>query len=78
MKVLCFGIAKDIIGESSIMIDGSGVSSVIELRQYLNTQFPKFAEYTPYRIAINQAFADEQDVLSAVDEIAIIPPVSGG
>jgi molybdopterin synthase sulfur carrier subunit len=78
MKVLCFGIAKDIVGGSTVEFDADAINSVQSLRSYLNETYPQFKEYNTYRIAVNQAFASEQDVISAQDEIAIIPPVSGG
>ncbi len=78
MKVLCFGIAKDIIGGSSVELDASHVNSVESLRNYLTDAYPEFKEYTAFRVAVNQAFANETDAISSTDEIAIIPPVSGG
>lgn len=77
MEVLCFGIAKDIIGSDSVTIEES-INTVEDLRNHLNAKYPEFKDYTAYRIAINQAFANEQDGVTATDEIAIIPPVSGG
>lgn len=78
MKVLCFGVAKDIVGKSSLEVDFSRITSVELLRNHLNKEFPEFKDYAKYRIAVNQSFAQEQDPISSQDEIAIIPPVSGG
>lgn len=78
MKVLCFGIAKDIVGGTSISLDNEELNTVSVLRNYLTSSYPKFKDYTAFRIAVNQAFAEETDAISSKDEIAIIPPVSGG
>ncbi len=78
MTVLCFGIARDIVGQSKLTIDREGINSVEGLRHFLIETFPKFKEYTSFRIAVNQAFASEKDEVTNSDEIAIIPPVSGG
>ncbi len=78
MKVLCFGVAKEIVGSSELILDKDKSLTVRELKAYLNTTYPKFLEYKSYVVAINQAYADDELSVSPGDEIAIIPPVSGG
>lgn len=78
MEVLCFGIAKDIVGGTTVIVESTDITSVESLRQHLNHHYPKFQDYTAYRIAVNQTFADEHDPITPQDEVAIIPPVSGG
>jgi len=78
MKLLCFGLAKDIIGSSEYELTHSAVNTVGELKHDLKTTFPDFNNYKQFQIAVNQSFAKDNDPISASDEIAIIPPVSGG
>ena len=78
MKILCFGIAKDIVGKSELALDSSVVRSVSELKSYLLESFPEFKKYKSFMIAVNQAYADDALMLNGNEEIAIIPPVSGG
>ncbi len=78
MKVLCFGVAKEIVGSSELILDNDKGLTVGELKSYLNTAYPQFLEYKSYVVAINQAYADDKLSISPSDEIAIIPPVSGG
>lgn len=78
MKVLCFGVAKEIVGTSELVLDNHKVITVAELKEQLNTAYPKFSDYKSYMIAVNQAYADNDVSISPNDEIAIIPPVSGG
>jgi len=79
MQIKCFGIAKEICSTEVIEIsDDSKISTVDELRNHLNSIYPKFLEIKSYMIAINQAYGSNDQLISSADEIAIIPPVSGG
>ena len=79
MKVQCFGIARDIIHSSSLDISHSGeINNVADLRKWINVQFPEMKKIKRYMIAVNQEYAEDDLVISIQDEIAIIPPVSGG
>lgn len=78
MKVLCFGVAKEIVGTSELVLDKDEALTVAELKEHLNTAYPQFLEYKSYMVAINQAYAADDAIVSPSDEIAIIPPVSGG
>lgn len=78
MKLLCFGIAKEIVGSADCAVTNPAISTVAELKQYLKNTYPEFKSYKDFQIAVNQAFAQDTTPLSSSDEIAIIPPVSGG
>ncbi len=80
MKVLLFGIAKDIIGASVFEVPAQSKypSTVKELKDVLVVLFPEFNKLSSLAIAVNSEYADENIILRAEDEIAIIPPVSGG
>ncbi|MFW2377879.1 MoaD/ThiS family protein [Cellulophaga baltica] len=80
MKVLLFGIAKDIIGASEFEVPAQPKhpSTVKELKDVLVVLFPEFGTLSSLAIAINSEYAEENALLYSTDEIAIIPPVSGG
>ena len=78
MVIKCFGIAKDITATNSIDINGRKPNNVKELRTWLNVQYPAFKNIKSCMIAVNQEYADNELIISDHDEIAIIPPVSGG
>ncbi|MEO8416170.1 MAG: MoaD/ThiS family protein [Ginsengibacter sp.] len=78
MKVLAFGIVKDIFNNSYLVIDNKDASSVDELKAFLEKKFPALKELASYMIAINEEYASENIAIKERDEIAIIPPVSGG
>jgi molybdopterin synthase sulfur carrier subunit len=76
-KLKTFGITRDILGGREVKIEMNG-QSVADLRKYLNTSYPKLIGLRSLFIAVNQNFAEEDQLLNETDEIALIPPVSGG
>lgn len=78
VNVLAFGIAKDIFGSSSIDVEVSEDATVGTLRTELEEQYPRLKKLSSFMIAVNNEYADTLHTLQQRDEIAIIPPVSGG
>ncbi len=80
MEVFLFGIAKDIVGKS--VLDFSDLrelpNSVGELIDLMNHSYPEFNKLSSLAIAVNGEYASNDVPLHGQDEIAIIPPVSGG
>ncbi len=76
LKLKVFGIARDIMGGREVEINA--VQNVSELRKMLLSNYPKLKELNSLLIAVNQSYAADEISLSETDEIAIIPPVSGG
>ncbi|MEX2235195.1 MAG: MoaD/ThiS family protein [Cyclobacteriaceae bacterium] len=75
--IKAFGITKDILGarESVFELEGETVGS---LRRALKNRYPKLVEIKSLMIAVNSAYAEDNLPLGESDEIALIPPVSGG
>lgn len=80
MDLLFFGIAKDIVGTSQLDMDfgEDAPNSVAELKQALKKRYPEFSKLTSLAIAVNSEYASDDVQLKSNDEVAIIPPVSGG
>ncbi|TFG71296.1 MAG: MoaD/ThiS family protein [Flavobacteriales bacterium] len=80
MEILLFGIAKDIVGKSKIQFAaGEGQpTSVKELRQTLESAYPDLGRLSSMAVAVNSEYVRDELILKPGDEIAIIPPVSGG
>lgn len=78
MKILTFGITKDIIGSRSIDVPSNMALTVGELRQYINSQYPKIETLNSLAIAVNEEYATDDKRLNESDVVALIPPVSGG
>jgi molybdopterin converting factor subunit 1 len=75
--VLAFGIAKDILGGRQCEIELPG-NTVAALRAALLGQYPRLAGLRSLMIAVNSEYAGDGVLLEERDEIALIPPVSGG
>ncbi len=78
INILAFGIAKDIFGGSSVCLELSNDATVSNLQYLLEQQYPRLKQLASYMIAVNNAYALPEDTIHERDEIAIIPPVSGG
>jgi sulfur-carrier protein len=76
-KVKAFGITKDIIGGKETVVEVEG-QTVSELRQELEKKYPQLHELRSLLIAVNNAYAEDFTAIAEGDEIALIPPVSGG
>jgi molybdopterin converting factor subunit 1 len=79
VRVLFFGQLKEIVGlerEDAELAEGARVEDLFE--RY-GKRFPKLAEFRPSIAAsVNQEYAGWGAALAAGDEVAFLPPVSGG
>jgi molybdopterin converting factor subunit 1 len=78
LKIALFGIAKEIVGSSTLDLTAPDHHSVADLMTQLRTQYPALRELTSFAVAVNSEYAAEGYRLRENDEIALIPPVSGG
>lgn len=78
LTLLAFGIAKDITGSRFLEIELPAQSSVSDLRKLLAEKYPSLNELASLRFAVNSEYAADSDTLKDGDEVALIPPVSGG
>ena len=80
MNILFFGITRDIVNEGSIDVESSqsSIENVGELRTYLVNRYPALEKLSSLAIAVNSNYVGDDFLLSKNDEIALIPPVSGG
>ncbi|MFD1770259.1 MoaD/ThiS family protein [Sphingobacterium suaedae] len=78
VKVLTFGITKEIVGDTRVELELVDDSTVSDLKNRLELLYPALRTLKSYFIAINDEYASIDQRLLSSDEIAIIPPVSGG
>lgn len=79
IDVQAFGSAADALGWRSRRCDLAPGATLAMLVQLLERDCPRLAAARGrVRYAINRAYADPDAALHAGDEVAIIPPVSGG
>lgn len=78
MNILAFGIVREIFGGPEIAIDIKEGEDIDALKKVLEKKYPKLNELGSYMIAVNNEYAKPADIIHKNDELAIIPPVSGG
>lgn len=78
VSVLLFGITRDLTGQSAVSIPLDKDARISDLMSQLHQQYPALAGIKSLLVAVNGEYADVDQVLESKDEIALIPPVSGG
>lgn len=78
VKIALFGITKEIIGSSKLNYQLTESADVDKLLKSLKTDYPALQNLNSLLIAVNDEYAQPEQVLSEQDEIALIPPVCGG
>jgi molybdopterin converting factor subunit 1 len=78
IKILAFGIAKDIMKGPSIELEIGADTDAAQLKNQLKEIYPELKKLRSFMIAINSEYANASEPISEGDEVALIPPVSGG
>ena len=79
MKVLFFGMLKDIVGRTEDQLDLDGHPTLATVFDHYCKQFPRLREMAgSILLARNHEFASPATQVAEGDEIALLPPVSGG
>lgn len=79
MKILLFGITKDIFGSSSIEMSLKNEEITSQnLLDELKEKYPDLNRLKSIALAVNGEHAMGDEVLKEQDEVALIPPMSGG
>jgi molybdopterin converting factor subunit 1 len=79
IKVLFFGRLKEIAGLSQDCADLASDADIESLFAHYSSRHPELQQYRSSLVAsCNQEFAPWTTVLHAGDEVAFLPPVSGG
>ena len=79
LKLLAFGIAKDILGGPSLDMEITGDAiTAAGLKALLQQNYPRLKQLSSFMLAVNNGYANGDERITQTDEIAVIPPVSGG
>ena len=83
LKIKSFAILKDIIGTQQIILQiprkEEGIITIAELKKRLLELYPEIsAQRIAMGIAVNGVMANDKSVINEFDEIALLPPISGG
>ena len=79
LRVLFFGMLKDLVGQSSATLDLPESATVGDLLAHFASQLPQLKDsLSSLAVAVNQQYAGTETELKSGDEVALLPPVSGG
>jgi sulfur-carrier protein len=79
VKALFFGRLKELAGHAEDFIELAGAATIEQLFALYAARHPELAKYRSSVVASrNQEFAAWDTPLRSGDEIAFLPPVSGG
>ena len=79
VRVLYFGMLRDVTGQQREAVDLSNGSHLSDLYAELERRYPKLQSFrTSLALTVNQEYADTAAELHNNDEVALVPPVSGG
>lgn len=79
VRLLLFAVLRDIVGTDEQTLQLTQGARAIDVWQQLRADFPRLAPYAePPLTAINENYVTPDTLLKDGDELAFIPPVSGG
>ena len=79
VKVLFFASTRELVGQQSIEVGLEEGATVDDLLNRLQGFYPKLQQFAPSLMtAVNTEYVTRGAVLRHGDEVALIPPVSGG
>jgi molybdopterin synthase sulfur carrier subunit len=76
--ILAFGVAKEMFGAPAVVVEWGQASTVGNLKILLEEKYPALSGLGSYLIAVNNEYAEDGLLIEEGDEVAVIPPVSGG
>ena len=77
VKLRLFALYREHIGKNEVFLELPAEATVATLRQRVEEDFPEFKDHDPM-IAVNGVYISPDHKLSEGDEIALLPPFSGG
>jgi len=82
VKILAFGVLKDLLGTATVELELTQGATVADLLRILEQQTSNLSMQThvwqALAVAVNREYSSASTMLREGDEIALLPPVSGG
>ena len=75
VKVLFFGVLAEISGTG--FKHYYGAKSISDLMHRIQDDYPEIVHYN-FRVSVNSEITDDDRLLKAGDEVALMPPFAGG
>lgn len=79
VNVKLFAMTRDLVGVGDLNLSLPDQSSTSALMSALLSRYPQLQPWRHHlRIAVNNEYVGDNHLLRNADEVAVIPPVSGG
>jgi len=79
IRVLFFGVLKDLSGQGGESLDLPDAATLGDVLRHYENRIPNLRTFTPsLAMSVNQEYAGPETTLRSGDEVAFLPPVSGG
>ncbi len=79
VTVKLFAAAREMIGSETVSLELAEGTTILDIKRTVTHMFPQIEGLLSRSvIARNQDYALDTDVIAPGDELAVIPPVSGG
>jgi molybdopterin converting factor small subunit len=74
-----YASVKDLLGKDTISVDYTQNMTVGDLRKTLYSSFPILSSVkAQFAVSINRRAVGDSELIHMTDELALLPPVSGG
>jgi molybdopterin converting factor subunit 1 len=77
VRVLYFGVLRERLGGDQEFLELTDLATVAGVLNVYRERVPGFA-WDSIAVAVNQEYAQAESVLQDGDDVALLPPVSGG
>lgn len=74
IKVLCFAHIKELTGSDELLLE----KEELTVQEFLQNMNEQYGINSDCMVAVNEEYAEPDDVIKSGDTVALIPPVSGG
>lgn len=79
MDLRLYASVKDLLGKDTIGVEWTYNMTAGDLRKKLYDSFPILSIVNAqFAISVNRRAADDRELIQKTDELAVLPPVSGG
>ncbi|MEM4160486.1 MAG: molybdopterin converting factor subunit 1 [Thermoplasmata archaeon] len=78
VKIRYFAGLRDITGKETEIVEVKDKARIKEILEILYKKYPEMLKSADIIVARNRQYAEENEVVAEGDEIALLPPVSGG
>jgi len=79
VNVKLFAALRDVVGQAALSLDVAEGRAAAQIAEQIAEKYPQVEKYLKrIAYAVNQEYVPGTTVLKDGDELALIPPVSGG